>query len=784
MAMVLPVLHASAQLTLPEKAMGKPLVFMQESRSYEWEDIAAKKNWGDLGPQFWQVYIDREGVTAYEGPSSSSRANWKNLEFMSAYYVAKIEGDYALLYTEKYNQSNLQISPSAQVIGWVDLNNLLLWTSCPRTRGQVYKKAVILKDVEDLQDKEDIDQVSPYFSKSPAKMVSTGLRANELEFFFLFKRTSDGAALLIPESRIDGPNSLPRMKRYGWMKRSNYTNWNDRLCYEPTFDAPEIKYEAAVFREKPEARTYYQTGSISENALWHDKLPAKRWPAKKTRFPVWEVDKNNTVVEIGCIGGVGGTSKNSNDDAAKFQKQIDELNDKIDVLKKKMNQINVVFVIDGTGSMKDYYQPVARAVTDAMSRDAMKGANIRFGAVIYRNYADGDNVIEFMQLTEDATGVARWLVSRECHSEGKTHHEAMYHGLFTAIDKMNWNKDYTNFLIHIGDAGNEEPDEKNYTVEALAKKMAIKQINYIGFQTNRLDHIAYSDFSSQVMKLTVFELKDLLGAVKSSDFVEKENRLKEYTAHINGNQHILMAYHFEEVGNPANTDQLKDLIERKITEFKDITNTELLRFQRALDGMAADADVPVDLDRAIQFENIDQFLKERGLTEDEIKTWRKKGMVIKVKGFTSRTANSKEVFSSCVFMAKEELDQLITSLESLGKNTSTNRRKDLQNTLANLALSYLGQKNDGVLMIGEIMDAVSGLKKGSGKHPLAGIRLDRLQDYDEVTDDMIDNYIKEIKKDTDVLKRRRNDSSCYYDSPNGARYYYILMEDMPLQHME
>ena len=511
MACLIGPLQAIPQL--PAKAMGKPKVFMNEKESYRWAEIAQNKNWGELSNSFWLVYVDRSDVVAREKPSASARQVGDKLGFMDAYYVAKIEGDYALLYEEKYVQSNLQISMQAKPIGWVELKYLLLWNTCPRTPGQVYKKAVIVKDPDEMLDKSDIDEVSPLFLSSPVRMKDKDhyrrgqLRAVELEFYFVYKISDEGAALLVAESSIPNKEALANVPRYGWMRDGNYTIWDSRLCYEPNFGNPAIKYHAAVFSEKSDAKEYKATGKIGSSVLWHDKLPGDRWSPKTTRFPVLDmVDK--TIAQIGTLGSAGGSATYS-EQVAETQKKIDEAMEKVDELQRKMAQINIVFVIDGTGSMKNYYKPVADAITDAMNQTVMQGAKVRFGAVIYRNYADGDDMVETMDLTDDATSVARFIAGRNAHSEGKTHEEAMYHGLVTALKVMNWDKKNANFLIHIGDAGNLEPDPQhsNYTREYVAKLMADKEINYIAFQANRLDDVAYDNFKSQTRDLMLMELK-------------------------------------------------------------------------------------------------------------------------------------------------------------------------------------------------------------------------------------------------------------------------------------
>jgi hypothetical protein len=510
--------NVCAQLSLPERAMGIPKVFLDEEESWNWAEIAKDRRWGESSNQFWRVYVDREGVKAYESPRSTSRVV-KKLSFMNSedvFYVAQEQNGYVLLYLEKDQQQNLEISDKAKAIGWVSVDELLLWSTCPRTISQIYQKAVILKDPEEIQNKKDLNEVSPEFSKSPHEMISTKRRATDLEFYFVFKMV-DGAALLLEDNKIT--NSLSSTKK-GWMKKGLYTLWNDRLCYEPNFGEEVEGATAAIFTYRTDAVRFKSTGNANEfdSLLFNEKLSTKRWSPKKVRFPVIDIDQGSYISRVGTISSLGSSSSpTSPDDNEEWEK----LTQKINEIETKLRKTNVVFVMDGTSSMKKYYQPMAKALEQAMQQNEMQGANMHFGAVVYRNYADEKDgrLIETKQLTNNYMSVAQWLVSRECRSIGDSHYEAMLYGLETALEKMNWSKESSNFIILVGDAANELPDSKGKTLDGIAAKLAAKGINLVVFQANHMDHAAYHDFALQTQKLVMKSLSLLTEAkIERGDF--------------------------------------------------------------------------------------------------------------------------------------------------------------------------------------------------------------------------------------------------------------------------
>lgn len=762
-----------ADMSLPAKAMGIPKIFLNEEESWNWANIASERNWGECSSQFWRVYVDRSGVKSHESPNATSKVI-KTFDFMSKddfLYVAKIQNGYALLYKEKYEQTNLEISKNAKSQGWVSVDELLLWPTCPRTINQVYQKAVILKDPLELQTDSDIYEVSPGFSKSPFDDNFTGFRATDLEFYFVYK-VVNGSALLFEGNKIT--ESIGSTKK-GWIKSGMYTSWNDRLCFEPNFGNYVDNIEAAVFADKASTRNYKSSGNfggiLDSAILWREYLSEDRWIPGKVRFPVIDIDKNY-IATVGTISALGGSSKSSANSAEM------ELTDKINAIETKLRRINVVFVMDGTSSMQNYYQPMAKALTQAMSQTEMRGANMYFGAVVYRNYADDKEgrLDDKIPLTQDYMSVANWLVGQECRSISSSHYEAMYHGIETAIDQMNWTKDNCNFLVLVGDAANAEPDARKKTVEGIAKKMADKGINFVVFQANHMDLAAYHEFSLQVQKIMFSELMNLTNKkIVRSDF-KLQNQLYNYK---NSDSSLIISagFRFAEINKSESETNLKNLVEDKIVDFKRQAEENLIIFKKALDALGTKSESTEFAEGAVS------ILKSMGFSDDDIKKARDRNLNLKLKGFATRVAGHNDVFTLSVFMAKPELDLLIKSLSNVNSNYSENPRKDLQDALKKLALSYVGQAaNADDMEVDDIMDAVRGITSISSRSILSGVNLKDITNPAKVTQEQINSFLEAIGNDVDRLKQIRADKSCYFESPNKLRYYYILLEDMPLQN--
>ncbi len=754
---------------LPDKAMGIPEVFKDEEESWNWVNIVKERNWGKRSSDFWRVYIDRDGVKAHESPSATSRVV-KTFDFMDEddiLYVAKIQNGYALLFKEKYLQTNLEISKNAKSQGWVSVDELLLWSTCPRTISQIYQKAVILKDPEALQNTNDLNEVSPEFSKSPDKPNPTGRRATDLEFYFVYKIVN-GSALLLEDNKITADIATSKK---GWMRRGLYTSWNERLCFEPNFGEDVIGKDAAVFSEESNARLYKSNGALTSlTPLWQETLGEERWVPKKVRFPVIDMGKN-FIATVGTISSLTSSSGNVN------TLEIERITNKIDEIDAKLRRINVVFVMDGTSSMRNYYQPMAKALEQAMSQNKMQGANMYFGAVVYRNYDDEkeNRLIAKKQLTQDYKSVANWLVSQECRSIGVSHYEAMFYGIEAALDQMNWSKDNCNFLILVGDAANATPDAKKKTIDGISRKLAEKGVNLVVFQANHLDHAAYHDFPLQAQKMMFNELGILTNRkISRGDFV-MEDQLYVYQNNDNF-MTISAGFRYAEINKSESELNLQTLVEARIESFKSQADKILSRFRKMLEGLGNN-------ETGFDEQGVKKWLKNHGFTEEEIRIATERNMTLKIKGYATRVAGSSDVFTPCVFMAKPELDLLINSLSSVNSNTSENTRKNLQEAIKNLALSYVGQnENSDDLEVDVVMEAVTGLTVITGRSVLSGISIKDITNPNKVTQAQINDFMASLSRDVERLKKIRTDKSNYFDSPNGLRYYYILLEEMPFQN--
>jgi len=124
--------------------------------------------------------------------------------------------------------------------------------------------------------------------------------------------------------------------------------------------------------------------------------------------------------------------------------------------------MDVAFVVDTTGSMKDDIRAVKDSLSQIVSHitSRTKDLEIRFGVVSYRDHPPQDRtyVTKVFDFTDNVKRVKK-LIADLRPSEGGDTPEAVADGLFDARTKLSWDKDAYKVMLLVGDA---PPHGKKY----------------------------------------------------------------------------------------------------------------------------------------------------------------------------------------------------------------------------------------------------------------------------------------------------------------------------------
>lgn len=155
--------------------------------------------------------------------------------------------------------------------------------------------------------------------------------------------------------------------------------------------------------------------------------------------------------------------------------------------------VDVVFCIDATGSMKDDIDILREKLLEELETFKEKHKTIRFGLVLYRDYVDSFRFrgfpIKVFELSNDVSVFKKGLNSFSINGlEGGDVPEAVYEALYGGIEFFDWRFDAQKKIILIGDA---EPHSKP---RGTSVKCTLELINEMALGKNiKIDTIIIPD---------------------------------------------------------------------------------------------------------------------------------------------------------------------------------------------------------------------------------------------------------------------------------------------------
>jgi hypothetical protein len=410
---------------------------------------------------------------------------------MDQVIIAEMDRNWVHVYTEENGQIWPAISANAKDLGWIKVDNLLLSFRCLANESGFTQKAMVLTDVGLLKTGEEkITQKDFYLGPELSK--TSGNQARTFEIYFVFKRSAN-AVLLAKSDNLQESSEEVKGSVLGWMKNSNITFWDHRICLEPNWKQSAMdEYKdipIAVFGTMDQARKYYQTGK-PDSAIREKKLQGSRAPGEVKRSPLISYDKVNPSLKmIGTIGRLSSMDEN----------QLAFLEHKLQTINEKIKNINILFVIDGTNSIKQFYTPVSQGIAAAMQSLINKESKnrIKFGAVIYRDFDNIKNVYAIEPLTDDHEKVLSFLNKVECSGDVKNA-PALFYSLAKGIKEAGFEKEQSNFIILVGDVANKENDKGKVKIDQVIDLMVDYQCSMVAFQVNSKNESAYHQFSDDI----------------------------------------------------------------------------------------------------------------------------------------------------------------------------------------------------------------------------------------------------------------------------------------------
>ena len=787
---------SKAQTELPGQCQaGMPKILNSELiKEKEIKQFLETSDWGQSQKvdKYWVVYSDRENNITYNKPDKSS-GRFSSLNFNEELRIAKLQNGFALVYKEEKTSSIYPKINSGKTRGWVPMSNLLLWNSCPTNDLGIYRKALPVINVDEYIKHKD-SNIGKIFKNPIAKSGQARLMTG-MDFYFVMKEDSESGLVLL--SRLCNLVGNTSQVLYGWVSKASFVPWNQRSCLEPNWNREVAEKFAALPSDKKNVPVYRNSNLTDQactmplgrtNDLGKRATMYRMYP-DEMRYPILDNDeKKDEIYKVTAFARPDGRGH-----VARIRKDKDDT--KIKMVEDKMKEqrvINLIFVVDGTSSMKSFYDPVQKIIQEAKNYFGKQEGNVvKCGAVIYRDYPDKNFCTEYLPMTSptDPT-LTSFLQSGGKYgikSVAIPETEAMYKGLELALDanKMHYSPKNSNMMFVIGDCGN-APDDKNcLTEEELVKKCVENRMQISAFQVFNGTSQAYKLFRRQLNKLISESLNGQYRTNQVKGLVTKWRDLEdgyEFSTNLPDEQKFY-------IGNTRNAPNGEKM---NVAKLYDIVKDSYIQFNTAIEARVASLlhsdewamydDETVTERTAAATVNLN-FLKD-AFGEEGLKKLKEENMLTAFKGFTRQTDPElgESYWQPVIYISEDEFKDLMTNLQGVMAAVSSgsdDRRpyvtamKTLVRTMIpDITEAQMQQKGNK-----EIMAMVAGLNVSSDA--LRGRTLEEIQDNKIVSQEefqgLVTNFVDKFNK----LDQMRTSEYPFSIMRNGTRWFWIPVADLP-----
>lgn len=783
-------LSSVAQMTLPDKVSARipdclMTGFIKES---DLSKISKENNYGQSNStgikKYWDVYSDRSSNPVYNKPNRSSEIV-NELKFNQRVRIAEIDKNngFALVYEEVNTNVNYpDVSADAKksgALGWVPMENLLLWNTCPADKHGILCKALLAQNMN-----KTANGISYQRYENPeTKENATGL-GNDVNFYFVMKRASNGLVLLSREAKIEGDTYNVLL---GWVSESSYTPWNQRSCLEFNWRTIEIEdklkgdsvafYRTEDFSQKI-SQDYYKYGINDGLRVGKEK----RFSGNILRLPILEnlEDKYHITYFAAPNGEMSYHEANrvQNESKAVFDKFVENV-----------KSMNLILVVDGTQSMEPYFESLYGTIKAACENYANKDYQVKLGLVIYRDYRDvlnGDSCyVEYVPMSpmDDGklfnffkTGGKYGIKS----AKGDDYSEALYEGLYAALDttKMRYSSKESNLIIVVGDCGNRYEDKRSPSYDSIMKRMSENKVNMISFQVHNMEKPnvdAWIEYNQQMYDLILDNVEKQYKASteKGGEFKPYDDR--GYDFKVDEGRSLYIA----SMRNPKLNQSMP------VEELGRLINDNVLAFTQSV-GEQIDAAYNV-------YSNVNTIIATGGnapdttffknqVGEKHYELIKKKNMLIAIDGYAPKT-NSRggEYFKSVLFIERKEFENLLSQFRKVydAAKEDTNRDPYI-NAMKQLLHSMVPDKSiEEMDKLGSayLREVISGLNEKT-----AGIgdrTFEELQDVNVVKDAEFKSIVRDFKAKFRALDNIYGGKYEYIFKSNNQTYYWIPFDQLP-----
>ncbi len=750
----------------------------------------------------WYAYSDRDNNTTYQKPEDGAAVH-KKMKFMQSFFVID-ETDYyvhiASYEPDAVDRATKKLIKEVEDYGWAPKSKMLLYShALVDSKSKFTRKALAVNSIESLKNRTEYaneDEKKLKLFNDP-KLVGENTKDVRL-YDFLFVYKTEGDAVLIGKSTTFLISNAD-LKILGWVSKNIIQLWNQRQTLEPNSDkiavderkAKEVK--VSMFFNPEAAIEFQKNGSCSnakDNMEFKDRYEKKYDPNWK-RLPILGTRGSgaNMIIQTGLVSEIYDLFGNpviSVEEQGEIEKAYNDQ-------RERTRHINIVFVIDGAQTMKQFFPPVYEGIKNAVEVFSQEDATenkFKYGAVVYRDYneakcPDGAIDIEQRNLTDRPEDVVEFLsdevIARNCNDKDES--QAMYLGISKALRMLSPQKNETNVIILIGACGNHEPDQ-NIDMIKLQREMVETRTSILAFQVQNTGSSAYFDFLPQVSDLIQMSATEIQNSYKSSFDAEKVAKKIGWTAKsanswaldFPGTSPIPGSAVLTEPNQVMKAEDLKQEI-FDIVKSIDRYNEELLgQLDSKLKGMGK---------RTVINEGMLNFLSQMKVDIELLEKATDKNLQFFTEGYTSVNSVRLEnpLYKYVLFVDQDELFALLSTLRDISNPelTTDDVREHISNCFKEIVKTNYGGGKEARNILenkspAEIMELVTGLPASTTL--LQGYKVDDFVNAKKVSEAKISEIYEYLGAKLDDLDKVKSDDSYMFKS-NDNVFYWIPQGLLP-----
>ena len=755
-----------------------PDVFRAQCKTSFIEDVnRGAKRLQDLpsnSERYWIVYSDRENNRLKNRANGSN--NGSVLKYMEALYVKEVSDNWLHVYGYENEDEK----------GWIEARYLLLSVHSLKTEGDVSvpRKAIILTSLDDMIDgnikMDDVLEQKHYYHQPQPKLGTEKGTPNSFTIMFVMKE-QDGSVLLSNTDVLNGSIYDNLSKVYGWMPKSNITKWNSRVALEPARSADAISEYSGKklpgYKDLNKLESCVQDNFCDKNERFVEfKVEAIR--ANRMRKPILR-PINDNVREIVSI------AKNSSELG---EDQVEIYNDILEKLNRKSQMTNIVFAVDATASMRPYFSAVASSINEIIkNNERLNQHQLKFGLVIYRDYADGNDAFSYESLTSDFERIQNKVNNTVCQSRDRDLPEAQYNGLIKGVNALNLDPTESNVVILIGDCGNHSPDPERLVLNDVVKVFHKNNINLISYQVKNNFDDSYFTFNEDAQDFITKTAEKLLAGKKTTlkanlKSIGNNTYKLDMAQSENDFENMFGRFIYANANRAMNPTYLEESIVETLSEYMKSVDKNIRVLRAELSGTGGpliDTETPPE---GLIVHIMNKFNCSR---EDAIDFLNKTEVTTKAFVAIDYHANGVDAQVPVVFLTENEKITLVKSLRTLTSGnciTISEKKKCLKENLIRVCKSILGPKTSTETIekfsMQEVWEIIIGIDfedenlKDVKLNDILNVNKRHFNPFYEKFEVKAKDFCDKGYEHSNLFKSRRF-------SLFGSYFYWIPLEDLP-----